>query len=710
MLAGSAICAEAQIAKWIVKPTYDDMEMLDCGLIKVKQDGKVGLVTAKGDSVLDIVYDSISPFNDNHALLFKGGELTDIVDTAGKLVDLSDKGYVAVPGLSYYSDGYVLIKHKGYYYFIDGEGFKTFGPYSKAYPFINGYATVTAYENFGRPGEKIYCALIAAGEGEITFPKTLRTDCSFMSSVNDHKALAVYHKKFYTADLESGRLVPIKAEPAKKLCPQVKVLGKKVEIEKTDSDQVIAVKGGSFHFDDMLRLKATEFNGETESYQIADIAKQKPSSAFTRTENGDLYGLNYNGEEFLPPQFDEVKAVKGNYAVVSHKGKCGILTIEPGVDLEFTLNNNMPAGFMHQTFPATVSVTVPSELGTTGFKVVSTSDNCEMKAEDPQIDTFAETNKLTYECELKAPKELSDSLQNFDYTFAINYDGLRGKNYTVTLPAWFVKFYEINMPSLTISATPYGVYQVEFEIQKAAFAYNDDTNYFKQVEVTSPQVSEPIAVNRVTENRFSFNVFNQDNQPMHFDVKISEAGCPAVEYPLDLNFDGAPMQAAVTPQQQAAPVQQPQNFVNQQLQYAMPVNQAAYQQQTQQPVQQQPVQQTQAQQAQQYYQQGYQQGYQQAQQQLQQQYQQQYQQVPQQYQQAYPQQYQQVPQQYQQAYPQQQYQQQYQQATYPQQTSQVVYPQQQVSPQQQAYPQQQYQQYPAQYNPYATPQQSVASR
>lgn len=44
MFACILISVHAQIAKWMVRPNYDHIEMLDCGLMKVINEWKIGLV------------------------------------------------------------------------------------------------------------------------------------------------------------------------------------------------------------------------------------------------------------------------------------------------------------------------------------------------------------------------------------------------------------------------------------------------------------------------------------------------------------------------------------------------------------------------------------------------------------------------------------------------------------------------------------------
>ena len=63
--------ADAQIAKWLVRLSYDHIEMTNSGLLKIVSDGKEGLLSVEGREVLPIDFDSISSFKEDRALLFK---------------------------------------------------------------------------------------------------------------------------------------------------------------------------------------------------------------------------------------------------------------------------------------------------------------------------------------------------------------------------------------------------------------------------------------------------------------------------------------------------------------------------------------------------------------------------------------------------------------------------------------------------------------
>ena len=91
MFACILISVHAQIAKWMVRPNYDHIEMLDCGLMKVSMNGKIGLLNDIGKEILPLKYDSITAFKEGYALLFSNGAFCAIIDTQGHIINVADK-------------------------------------------------------------------------------------------------------------------------------------------------------------------------------------------------------------------------------------------------------------------------------------------------------------------------------------------------------------------------------------------------------------------------------------------------------------------------------------------------------------------------------------------------------------------------------------------------------------------------------------------
>ena len=138
MFACILISVHAQIAKWMVRPNYDHIEMLDCGLMKVSMNGKIGLLNDIGKEILPLKYDSITAFKEGYALLFSNGAFCAIIDTQGHIINVADKHYTVSRDFPSYSFGYLLVRKNNQYLFIDMRGREAYGPFAEAYPFFDG--------------------------------------------------------------------------------------------------------------------------------------------------------------------------------------------------------------------------------------------------------------------------------------------------------------------------------------------------------------------------------------------------------------------------------------------------------------------------------------------------------------------------------------------------------------------------------------------
>ena len=58
---------KAQTVQWAVRPTSAQIENYG-NLLKVKKDGKCGLIDLNNQEVVPVMYDSISPFRDGFAI------------------------------------------------------------------------------------------------------------------------------------------------------------------------------------------------------------------------------------------------------------------------------------------------------------------------------------------------------------------------------------------------------------------------------------------------------------------------------------------------------------------------------------------------------------------------------------------------------------------------------------------------------------------
>ena len=56
------------------------------------------------------------------------------------------------------------------------------------------------------------------------------------------------------------------------------------------------------------------------------------------------------------------------------------------------------------------------------------------------------------------------------------------------------------------------------------------------MEVVASNFSEQPILNKITENHYIFHLFGIDQERINFSVRITEIGCPSIEYPFEMVF------------------------------------------------------------------------------------------------------------------------------------------------------------------------------
>lgn len=536
------LSAHAQIAKWHVKPDYDNIEVLENGYFKVLLNGHFGLLDKNGVAVLPVEYDEMTPFHEDRTLLYKNGKFSAVMDVYGNVIDLSGKNYVPLPNAKCFNSGYLLVKKGSEYFYLDVAGKEAFGPFTDAYPYSEGYACVRVKTNPVKDPSLLNYELIDLEGKPAFFNAEERAGIQFLSSLRDGRALLVSKGKFYWFDSASGQMEQISTDgTTNKKSIVVAYDGKTPNVtHATDYIQVTA-KGAVFVFDKSLRMTRFEMTGnEKVVYSEKPKEDRYYTTYFDKTFYDQKYGLVFKGQRLLPPQFDEILHMEGRYAVVrTRDDKCGVITVDEDNSFVFKLNDNEPIDFRHKYYNPKLTVLMPPYIKCSDAIVTSYSRDCEIIVERRVEIENIERNALEYTCRLSIPKELTDTVSTHQYQFVLKYDGLRSEVNTVNVDEWYVKYYDVSLANTNTNfniTSPSDTINVEFDVIMTEAARNDDRYYHKTVNVTSPDLGyEPVCI-KINENRHSFQIHGVEEGRVRFYVNITEDGCPSIVYPFEMVF------------------------------------------------------------------------------------------------------------------------------------------------------------------------------
>lgn len=535
------VVADAQVAKWLIHPEYDRIEMLNSGLFKVSQKNKFGLLDAHGAKILEIAYDSIAPFQEDRAVLFhsKEGKMAGFTDLQGHVVDVSKEGYRITNNYPYFSSGYLLVEKENKYYYLNKQGKAEYGPFAEAYPFFDGKACIRGYKNLIKNPEDTYYDYLS-NEGKTPVLRNVETDnINFLSSFNNGQALLVIKKKFYLYTEENKQMVALSLDNTTNKKSLVSAFSKELIPTPEKEGYSIAAKNGTFTFDSFMRLSKIAYPGK-EPILFPVKKESLPAIQSIFESFGDptnsRFGIRCQGKELLPPQFDKIILMKEDKALVYQNNQYGVITVDKENSISFKLNNNEHIGFTHQYFVAKLAVSLPSYMKCSSATVVSKSKDCEIQIETRTENENIERNTLGYDCRLSIPEDLSDTLKTHTYHYALKYDGLVSIDHKVSIPEWYVKYYEVNLSKTNFSISPKDTVTVEFDLIKTDVARNDETNYFKNVELIAANFPAELSLNKITENHYSFRLYGIEEDRLSFSVKITEVGWPPIEYPFEMVF------------------------------------------------------------------------------------------------------------------------------------------------------------------------------
>lgn len=298
----------AQSVEWITKPQYDYVEIIQHNLVKVKVNGKTGIITYKGDVIVEPIYDSITNFKNNIALIVdkKCKQLIGAVYGDTKTMHLVD-GYEIDNEFPYFSYGLLAVRNEsGKWGFLNMDLEECKGylscknesvlPFSEELSFIKINSQDHAY--FDVNGKPLIGDFNKMVEGY-----------SFSNGV----ALAFLNNLSWALiDKKGGVKRNIKA-PKQKILP-------------VKNNRTITHSGNIFEFDAQWRLIKSTIDNEIEEYQnIIELDRTNVVS------NGKLSicdkKILYDNEEIVPMQFDDIVVLNEEYVAVLNNGKYGVLHV-----------------------------------------------------------------------------------------------------------------------------------------------------------------------------------------------------------------------------------------------------------------------------------------------------------------------------------------------------------------------------------------------
>lgn len=326
--------ASAQTAFWRVEPRYDQLEVMNTSMLKVRSGDYFGVIAYDGKEITTCSYTQITDFREGCVLLLRNKSLKGILSDDGRLIEI-DGEYEVDLSAPFYSEGLLAVKNaKGYWGYLDKSGkVKVACIYAYAFPFAYGLAAVADGDYFMHINSNGEISYLGDGfnDDDLFFATTFTnsTEGPFAVIVNDKRR--VFKRTLTGSNLAS--------------------LGKLSE-DIDLSTKMLLIASDRFYFNTDWSLKrvvgSKNATYEDKSDKGVSYVPSVPSVTAVMGDSGK-YDLRVKRKVVLADQFDKVVPLSQDLCVVSLDGKYGVLDIFPDRNLSisssstsYTLAHNIP--------------------------------------------------------------------------------------------------------------------------------------------------------------------------------------------------------------------------------------------------------------------------------------------------------------------------------------------------------------------------------
>lgn len=492
--------------------------------------------------------DDLSSFIEGRSILTdKRGIITGLYDSKGNFYAI-DNCQVAYPNYSF-SNGYLLVKKDGLFAFVDTVGNVKEKGFINAYPFVNGYALGNTYKNkdkFRNP----YNLLLDKDLNEVVFScdgKVFdKDDIDFISSVNDENiGIVVAKHKVYSFNGKDKKLTPVfinKNETNLKNQAKIGSDTPYMLLSNADSTYILDAKCGK-EGDVIIRFNGMYVPTSIENADGRYIYKQKGTSnryytsPLTQTSDQGKWGLSWDSQVILPPQFDEILQCNGNTAIVRMSGKCGMLRALKDEGFRLTLNRGNDIAFRHQKLETTLRMDIPNTISSQNTKIiVDKSSGCEIDMTSAEMKDTKYGNYIQYNCTLTIPDSLPDEMYGDErneivYPVLVLYDGLKSPQILFKVKGWHYKYFsvDINTPETSVNRG-----DLSFSFDVKAERNIGELEYPISINIKTDSLRYNLE--KLSEIRYKCKVYGLREGMNNIIIQILEQGCPPTSFPLEITY------------------------------------------------------------------------------------------------------------------------------------------------------------------------------
>ncbi len=267
-------------------------------------------------------------------------------------------------------------------------------------------------------------------------------------------------------------------------------------------------------------------------FEKRTVDRPELTSPLRTSSDNDLYGLFWDQEEQLPPQFEEWPFCFGDRAIVKKAGKYGLLQFHPEDRFQLSMYKGKDIPFKHQTLETNIRLDLPTYISAEKTAIeVDPSSGCEVDRKSAVMKNTQFGNYIQYDCVLHIPDSLSDVPTEIVYPTRILYDGLVSSTIPFTVKAWHYKYFVVDVLE-TERVVDNGSFSFTFDIN-VGLEYGDEA-YRREVSVQTDSLA--VGLEKISETRDKCLVRDLKEGSNSIVVQVEEQGCPPVSFPFEITY------------------------------------------------------------------------------------------------------------------------------------------------------------------------------
>lgn len=508
----------AQTVSWKIKPYYTSAEIWNENIIRVSDGAQYGLIRFDGTEILPCEYETIADYCEGYSVVLNSDKLVAVVDSKGKVTDLSSKNYSVSKDYPYFSEGVLPVMNEtGRWGYINHNGTPVIDfRYYSALPFSHGVASVR-YPDSKKGGGGYFTHIDSKGNiRHLNLSQFKSTDkIIFASSFSKTEkglpvALVLISDTWAFRDPNGNKVggitfkgIPLRLEKNMKIASNY-------ELKFNDRWELVSYK-------DLKGNQELIFTSSHELNKRVSPTSQYISCGVNKNE------VIYNGNTFLSTTFEEVLPLNSSFALVKQSGKYGVMEVNPSGKISVELPEYIEVQH-HTPIDVQMKLKATNNISDGGFNVRVYDASGKLIAESSNTDV----NFQIFPDELD--EEFSQELQVELSTGGIKYSQILRNisfKYKPALRISVPHYYKLDADGnakITITISN----ESDMPSDKCTVSFDGES---RTVESIPANGKRSVSYGR------NINVGDSDKKSCSYNVRVKENGCPQQNFNRTITFE-----------------------------------------------------------------------------------------------------------------------------------------------------------------------------